>query len=932
VVLFLTALLACAVAQPLNIYLLAHTHDDPGWLRTIDEYYIYEVQYIFDSVLDSLTLNPDRKFIEVEVTFFARWWNEQSEARKAQTRRVVENGQLEFINGGWCMNDEAVPIYYSMIDQMTLGHEFLQNAFGDAGKPTIGWHIDPFGHSNVQSTLYKWTGFDAFFINRIDYREQATLKAARDMEFWWQGSPSVGTESAMWTHLLSDHYCTPNGFNWEHGVTQDLPDGDGPPPIIIDPPSWGTSSNALERAQLFVTEAKRRAAFYKTNNVVIPFGCDFTFQNANMMFKNMDRLIETINTYSDLLGATARYSSLSDYAAAAKAANASWITRTQDFFPYADNGGSYWTGYFTSRPELKSISRRADGLLRNADFMYSLALSEFGFVLNKASFSELNLLRAPNAVAQHHDGITGTWRQIVGDDYKLRLLDGIRRGEAILGELLGQFITDNSFNPYLDRTWERLSTEIAAGRNVPTVVYNSLPWARRIYVNNTITTPNVAVYDVNGNAVPYQINPQIRGGRYTLWFLADLPALGYVTYIISPLKDKSLRKENMGKTYTLEEVQFIENEYVWVDFNNSTGLMTTFLNKRTGSLVNLVQNFWEYDSYNFPQSSGAYIFRPTGTASVLSGTVQTTVIVGPYLSVVQQVFGNGVVVQEIRLFKGLDFTEGSYLDIEATVGPLAYDQEIITRFQSNIQSGSTFYSDNNGFEIQRRENIPGGRPGDLDNGVRIAGNYYPAVSRGYIKDSTRDNVLVYASQSTHGIASLANGELEIMLHRRCSRDDSRGMNEALNDQTQYIALLRLTVDTSDESTRFHQKHSKTLSFPPAVFYGLSSNYPGWVAHSRNFLNNPLPENVFLLSFNPRDSESDQITLRLFNSFERGSHSSLAQPVTVNLRTLFRDFVITSAEERTLTLLNPLPQQPADLSNIVVDPIEIRTFVVQVAKN
>lgn len=86
---------------------------------------------------------------------------------------------------------------------------------------------------------------------------------------------------------MDEHYCTPTGFNWEHGVTQNLPYGDGPPPIVFDPPSEMTKSNAFERAQEFVTEAYRRAKSYKTNNILIPFGCDFTFQNANMMFKNM---------------------------------------------------------------------------------------------------------------------------------------------------------------------------------------------------------------------------------------------------------------------------------------------------------------------------------------------------------------------------------------------------------------------------------------------------------------------------------------------------------------------------------------------------------------------------------------------------------------------------------------------------------------------
>lgn len=34
---------------------------------------------------------------------------------------LVTRGQLEFINGGWCMNDEGGAHYNAIIDQMTLG-------------------------------------------------------------------------------------------------------------------------------------------------------------------------------------------------------------------------------------------------------------------------------------------------------------------------------------------------------------------------------------------------------------------------------------------------------------------------------------------------------------------------------------------------------------------------------------------------------------------------------------------------------------------------------------------------------------------------------------------------------------------------------------------------------------------------------------------
>ena len=47
------------------------------------------------------------------------------------------------------MHDEATTHYMSMIDQTTLGHKFLKFEFNFA--PTIGWQIDPFGHSSTVS-------------------------------------------------------------------------------------------------------------------------------------------------------------------------------------------------------------------------------------------------------------------------------------------------------------------------------------------------------------------------------------------------------------------------------------------------------------------------------------------------------------------------------------------------------------------------------------------------------------------------------------------------------------------------------------------------------------------------------------------------------------------------------------------------------------
>ena len=145
---------------PLTVHIVPHTHDDVGWLKTVDQYFSGAnntiqhagVRNILRSVLLSLEAAPERTFTYVEQAFFQRWWAELDSATREATRRLVRQKRLEFTNGGWCMHDEAAAHYVDMVDQTTLGHRYLLEEFGEDGVPTTTWQLDPFGHSSTQVT------------------------------------------------------------------------------------------------------------------------------------------------------------------------------------------------------------------------------------------------------------------------------------------------------------------------------------------------------------------------------------------------------------------------------------------------------------------------------------------------------------------------------------------------------------------------------------------------------------------------------------------------------------------------------------------------------------------------------------------------------------------------------------------------------------
>lgn len=75
---------------PLTIHVVPHSHDDVGWLKTVDQYFDgsrrdiqwTNVRVELSTVIDALMDNPKRKFSEVEMKFFKMWWDVQNETTR----------------------------------------------------------------------------------------------------------------------------------------------------------------------------------------------------------------------------------------------------------------------------------------------------------------------------------------------------------------------------------------------------------------------------------------------------------------------------------------------------------------------------------------------------------------------------------------------------------------------------------------------------------------------------------------------------------------------------------------------------------------------------------------------------------------------------------------------------------------------------------
>lgn len=380
------------------------------------------------------------------------------------------------------MHDEATTHFMGMIDQTTLGHTFLKQELGVV--PTVGWQIDPFGHSATQGGLMTSSvGFDALYFGRIHYEDLENRQKNAECEGLW--SSSSDDSSVFWglTGSYRGNYGGPEGFCFDV--------------LCADDPLIGQDeSTVLARIKNFTHAVGVQANQTKGRNIMLTMGMDFFYSQASKNFRNLDLLIEAANQYlsdgsidvSDVFGSRfdivnlfystpERYTKCKyadavhtkkrnkDYVSndvPAKYDSAAWESnaKTGDFFPYADCDHCYWAGYFSSRQSFKRMERAGSSFLHAARQIESMMKLQSSVTATKGVQNEkkeetlasdrswtkspLYTLDDALGVAQHHDAITGTAKQHVAYDYAKRIAVGVSDASRFVTDSLMALFTDTS--------------------------------------------------------------------------------------------------------------------------------------------------------------------------------------------------------------------------------------------------------------------------------------------------------------------------------------------------------------------------------------------------------------------------------------------------------------------------------------------------------
>ena len=869
---------------------------------------------------------------------------------RESVRYLIKTGQLEIVTGGWVMTDEGAAHYWDMIDQLIEGHQFLRTSIGMTESPINGWSIDPFGHGMTFPYILQKAGISNTLIERTHFGWKQKLAAKQELEFVWKQMFDTKNMSDLFCQMSAfDLYsikftCGPNtDICLQYDFRRIAGEQSESTSVRI------TDDNIAERATLLMNQYGRLASLFKHNIALVPLGDDFRFNHDmewDQQYENYKKLMDHINKNPILYNKTQiSFGTLNDYFNEVhqrmnKINENNYPTLFGDFMPYADvyvdSKPHYWTGYYTTRPFWKALSRELQHYLRSAEVFYTLARNlvrqkknhRMTERLNK-DYDNLSTARRYLALFQHHDAITGTSKEYVMEDYGKKLNRGIIEAMGLISHSV-QFllVKDHSVLPtdmnaahpltaYLfpdvERTsWDELTRKVVLsvppveGRKI--VVINSEIQSRMESIRVLVKNPIVNVIDgQNGNEMQIQINPifnttaDIETNAFELEFMVTLPPLSLNTYVIQShhqrhrnhrskvslflsdakedeelfdLEDNRINPKIFNFDIPYENDFEFETPYLKVRFDKRTGFLTHVYDKRTDFIQKVGMNFMAYKSTDF--YSGAYLFKPSHFEPIQNITERF-----PLLRLIR-----GDLSSQLTVIYP-NFIEVEY-KVYNTYAPIGAALRVSVKFdvskRPDLIDWELFMRLNT--DIHNIDPKDGRKRFCVDsNGFQmierkyidklgVESNYYPMTSALYIEDN--NSRLTLLSSHSHGVSSPFVGSVEVMLERKIRFDDNRGLGEGVTDNKLTVSRFWVAIERIDQN--LDQKESQIVPNLSELMNSLMTSllYEPIILASNGREDRPIHSSLRFLD-NPFDCDLSLVNLRTLpneEDFNSASFSSL----------------------------------------------------------
>ncbi|KAL7564790.1 hypothetical protein ACA910_021052 [Epithemia clementina (nom. ined.)] len=727
--------------ETFHIFVVPHSHCDPGWLKTFDDYFRSQTRAIISSVVKALEEDERRKFIWAEISYFSWWWVEQDEHMRSVVRQLLESKQLEFVTGGWVQPDEANSNWDALEIQMQEGLDWIAQNIGPEFLPKYGWSIDPFGYSPTLPYMLKSQfGMEGILIQRVHYAVKKALAKKKHLEFYWRQTWDKEGRYDMLTHIMPFY-------------SYDVPHTCGPDPSIccqfdfartpvgsIGTCPWKLRPQAIddmnieERATTLLDQYLKKGSLYRGNAVLVPLGDDFRYitpKEATLQYTNYQKLFDYINQKVE--GVQIQFGTLSQYFETIRGKFIPPILKGS-FFTYADVNQDYWSGYFTSRVFDKALDRQLERVIYTATSL-------------GASRLELQIPRRQLSLFQHHDGVTGTAKTHVVKDYAKRMYEAIKATQSLILEKLPQHNSElaaimakqKSIGNH-SSTEEAVSDEIGKGSE-------KSPDYQEIQACWQSDGPRGLSENMCGDGeTVFAYNPLLD----TTQNCGNIPIEG------GQVRKVTLPCETPGPFTDLNP-----------RFHNVTGMMIWPVHEQW--LVWVVR------------SGGAYLFFPDHTTpyTVVNATVQQ----GGY--VVATKFWRRTVIER----PVLDNKNAVVLDFIYEINLQESNREWFVRFSTDVQNNGTFHTDLNGFNFDthhRRSDLP------------IQSQVFPMPAHAAIQDDRKR--LTVLSEHAQGTASLEDGAIDVFLDRRLQQDDKRGLGQGVMDNVATRTRFRVVVEQDGYET------------------------------------------------------------------------------------------------------------------------------------